>query len=64
MTGRKKSLDMLERMIENTTIQPFVNYKDISFYIFSTSGFTDELLNKKSKRIHLVDADSMIKGLI
>ena len=64
LTERKKSLDVLKRMIENVSIQPFTSYKDISFFIFSTSGFTDELQTRKNDHIHLIDANSMMKGLI
>lgn len=61
MTDNKKSISVLERMIENTSVPPFNNFKHIDYYIFSTAGFTDSLLNVNKDNVHLINADTLLK---
>lgn len=52
------SLNVLEHLKESLTIFPY-EYYDI--YLFSKTGFTNELLSLKEKTINLVSIDDMLK---
>lgn len=61
LTNQKKSIDVLKKMEENTTVPPFNNYNKIDYYIFSTSGFNDSLINNKKDNVFLIDLNEMLK---
>ena len=61
LSGKKKSIDILKKMEENTTVPPFNKYQKIDYYIFSTSGFTDSLINYNKENVHLIDLNEMLK---
>lgn len=61
LTKNKKSIDVLEKMKENTSVAPFKKYEQIDYYIFSTAGFTESLLNVKNDNVHLIDLKKMLK---
>ena len=61
MTENKKSIAVLERMKENASVPPFNHFKHIDYYIFSTAGFTDSLLNINMDNVHLIDTDILLK---
>ena len=60
MTKNKKSIDVLEKMIENTSVPPFNHFKSIDYYIFSTSGFSDSLLTFKKDNVYLIDSKTLL----
>lgn len=59
LSNNKKGIDVLERMMENTSVPPFNSYSNIDYYIFSASGFTDSLKKAVKPNIFLIDLNDM-----
>lgn len=62
-SNSKKSIGVLNKLIENVSVEPFKNYVHKNFYIFSSSGFENALLDIKDKNIHLIDLKAMLEKL-
>lgn len=60
-TNKKRTIQDYRKMIENMSIKMFSNAKNIDYYIISKNGFDEELLNIKSKNLHLISLDDMFK---
>lgn len=64
MTSNAISLDVLEKMKENVTVPPFTSYSQISYYLFSTAGFSNSLIKCANQNVHLIDLEKMMEGTI
>ncbi len=51
----KKNIKEYYNMIEDTSVEPFKDYDNKNYYIFSLSGF-DDSFNEQINNLHLVDA--------
>ena len=57
-----KGTDVYNDMKEDIKIKPLDRYKNTNFYIFSHSGFKDELVNYKDSNLHLISSKDMLKS--
>ena len=56
----KKGLEVYLEMKDDVEIEPLKSYNNKHFYIFSHSGFKDELINLKSNNLHLISSIDML----
>lgn len=61
-SSKKKGIREYENMKEDVTIKPFDGYPLKCFYLFSHSGFTDEILRNKDSNLHLISSIDMVKN--
>ena len=60
-TNKKRDINDLNRMKENTSIKMFKSIKHIDYYIISKAGFDESLTSLKDNNIHLITIDDMFK---
>lgn len=56
----KKGLEVYLNMQNDVEAKPLVDYKNKHFYIFSHSGFKEELLNLENNNLHLISSKDML----
>ena len=57
----KKGIEILSRMKENISVPPFNKFKNVCYYIFSSSGFDNDLLAKHGANVNLIDLAYMLE---
>lgn len=57
---KNASLEVLNHLVESASV--FSDYKDKQYYIFSKTGFSDDLLSAKKDNIHLIKMSDMLKN--
>lgn len=57
----KMNIEMLNHLKESVSVFPSKYTRE--YYLFSKSGFTNELINKKDKHIHLITLDDLFKKI-
>lgn len=58
---KPKGKDVYNNMLEDVRVKPLESYKDKQFYIFSHSGFKDDLTNCKDKNLHRISSQEMLR---
>ena len=61
LSSSKKGIEILSRMKENISVPPFNNFKNVCYYIFSSSGFDNDLLAKHGANVNLIDLAYMLE---
>ena len=56
-----KGITEVNDMKEDCSVPPLSALKTIDYYLFSASGFTDDLLNTVDPRLHLFDLNTMFQ---
>ena len=56
----KKGMDVYYDMMDDVKVKPLDTYKNKCFYIFSHSGFTDEISHCDDPNLHLISSSDML----
>lgn len=51
-----------KEMVEDCSVPPLSGLSSIDYYLFSASGFTDELRRSSDAKLHLIDLNEMFKA--
>ena len=60
---KEKGVDVYNHLKESGTIKPFDTYKKKYYYIFSHTGFNDELKKCQDSNLYLISSKDMLKSI-
>ena len=61
LSKNKRTISDYYDMLEDTSIKPFSDYKNIEYYLFGMSGFEKDIKDINNPHLHLIDSSIMFK---